>query len=82
MGYPIVLALVYRVLGVSNVAVEALNLAFAIAAGGLLLHMTRRILGPRPAVVALLLYALWPAGALMIVHVALDLVRFRTGAWR
>ncbi|MFN8620906.1 MAG: glycosyltransferase family 39 protein [Chloroflexota bacterium] len=67
MGYPIVLSLVYRVVGAGHPAVELLNIACAIATGALLFLIARRFLGAPAAAVALYLYAIWPAGALMIV---------------
>ena len=67
MGYPIVLALAYAGLGAGHVAVELLNIAFALITGVLLWSLARRCYGVRVGAITLLLYGLWPAGALMVV---------------
>lgn len=83
-GYTVVLAIAYALAGPSPAVVEALNFVFAIATGGLVLALGRHFYGPAVGAVALLLYALWPAGALMIVvsipHSIYDLV-FVAAAW-
>jgi 4-amino-4-deoxy-L-arabinose transferase-like glycosyltransferase len=83
-GYAFLLAGAYAVLGRSAAAGEALNIAFAVATGLVIWELARGLYGPRTAAVALLLYALWPAGALMttvrIPHSAYDLA-FAAAAW-
>ncbi len=60
-----------------QLAVEAVNLMLALLAGGAVLGLARSLYGPRAAALALLGYAVWPAGALMTVvsipQVAFDL---------
>jgi 4-amino-4-deoxy-L-arabinose transferase-like glycosyltransferase len=83
-GYAFLLAGVYAVLGQSAAAGETLNILFAAATGLIIWELTRGLYGARAAAVALLLYALWPAGALMttvrIPHSAYDLA-FVAAAW-
>jgi len=67
MGYPIMLALAYAGLGAGQTAVELLNIAFALVTGVLVWSLARRCYGDRVGAIALLLYGLWPAGALMVV---------------
>ncbi len=83
-GYTFLLAGAYAVFGQSAAAGEALNIAFAIATGLIVLELARGLYGAQAGAIALLLYALWPAGALMtlvrIPHSAYDLA-FIAGAW-
>ena len=64
-GYTFLLAGAYAVLGQSAAAAEALNILFAIATGLIILELARGLYGAQAGAIALLLYALWPAGALM-----------------
>lgn len=66
MGYPLMLAGVELVLGDRRLSVEALNILLALLAGGAVLALGRSLYGARAGVLALLGYALWPAGALMV----------------
>lgn len=67
MGYGFALAGSYLVTGDYQLAAEALNLLLAVLAGGVVLGLARGLYGPRVGALALLGYALWPAGALMTV---------------
>jgi hypothetical protein len=84
MGYSIALAGSYLLSADRQVAAEALNILFAVLAGGAVLGLARGLYGPRAGALALLGYALWPAGALMTVvsipQVAFDLAVV-TAAW-
>jgi 4-amino-4-deoxy-L-arabinose transferase-like glycosyltransferase len=64
-GYPMLLAAAYAVLGESAMTAELLNAALGVASGIVLYALVRRHLGPSEAIVALYLFALWPAGALI-----------------
>jgi hypothetical protein len=66
MGYPVLLGIAYALLGRTTLAVEALNILFAIGIGVAILALARAAYGPRVGAVAVLLYGLWPAGALLI----------------
>lgn len=83
-GYTFILAISYALAGPGQLVVEVLNLVFAVLTGVFVLALARRFYGPAVAAVALLLYGLWPAGALMIVvsipHSAYDLA-FVAAAW-
>jgi 4-amino-4-deoxy-L-arabinose transferase-like glycosyltransferase len=83
-GFAFLLAGAYAVMGQSAAAGEALNILFAVATGLVIRELARGAYGARVGAVALLLYALWPAGALMttvrIPHSAYDLA-FVAGAW-
>jgi hypothetical protein len=83
-GYAFLLAGAYAVLGRSAFAGEALNIVFAVATGLIVMELARGLYGRQAGIVALLLYALWPAGALMITvripHSAYDLA-FVAAAW-
>ena len=65
MGYTVMLAGSDVLFGDRQLAVEALNLLLAALAGGVVLTMARGLYGARVGALALLAYALWPAGALM-----------------
>jgi len=65
MGFPYLLAGSYAVFGRGALAGEALNILAAVVGGLALWLLVRSAYGERPANVALFLYALWPAGALM-----------------
>jgi 4-amino-4-deoxy-L-arabinose transferase-like glycosyltransferase len=83
-GYAFVLAGAYALTGASPAVAEALNVLFAVATGLVVLALGRHFYGPSAGAVALLLYGLWPAGALMVVvsvpHSAYDLA-FAAAAW-
>jgi len=64
-AYPISLAGAYSLLGPGPTAGEMLNLVLGLVAGGALFALVNARAGVRPAVVALYLFALWPAGALI-----------------
>ena len=66
MGYPIILAGAYLTGLDRQVAVEAVNLVFSIVAGAAVLGLGQRLHGWRVGAAALVGYALWPAGALMV----------------
>jgi hypothetical protein len=66
MGYPIILAGAYATGVDRQVAVEAVNLLFAIVAGAAVLGIGRALYGWRIGAAALVAYAVWPAGALMV----------------
>lgn len=65
MGFPYLLAGSYAVFGRGALAGETLNILAAVAGGLALWLLVRSAYGERPANVALFLYAVWPAGALM-----------------
>lgn len=65
-GYSFLLAAAFWVGGISARTAEWLNILMALATGLLVFDLGRRLYGIRVGTVALLLYALWPAGALMI----------------
>jgi hypothetical protein len=75
-GYTVALAGAYLVVADRQLAAEILNLLLAVAAGGAVLGLAGSLYGLRVAALALLGYALWPAGALMtsvpMPHVAFD----------
>lgn len=77
-GYAVVLAGAYAVVGDRQLATEGLGLLISVLAGGVVLGMTRGLYGHRAGALALLGYAIWPAGALMssvsMPHVAFDLM--------
>jgi 4-amino-4-deoxy-L-arabinose transferase-like glycosyltransferase len=83
-GYPFVLGAVYSLVGSSAAAAEALNIVFAVSTGLFVYLLARKLYGAPAGAVALLLYALWPAGALMIgvrlPHTAYDMAVVAT-AW-
>jgi 4-amino-4-deoxy-L-arabinose transferase-like glycosyltransferase len=78
------LAGAYAAAGQSPVVLEALNMAFAVATGVIVLDLARRRFGEQAGAAALMLYALWPAGALMVTvslpHTSYDLA-FAAAAW-
>ena len=84
VGYPILLAGAYALAGQTAVAAEGLNLLLSLLAGLTILALARGLYGPLVGAVALMCYALWPAGALMVTprlpHVAYDLA-IVAGAW-
>lgn len=65
MGYPLLLAGAYGVIGRGALAGEALNILAALAGAILLAAVARRWFGGAAASVAIALYACWPAAALM-----------------
>jgi len=67
MGYPILLAGAYGLLGPGVVATETLNTVLAAMAGIALFVLVRGAYGPRAASLALVMYAIWPASVLMTV---------------
>jgi hypothetical protein len=77
MGYTFALAATFLISQDRQLATEALNLLFAVLAGGAVLGLARGLYGERAGAVALLGYALWPAAALMTVvsipQIAFDL---------
>jgi 4-amino-4-deoxy-L-arabinose transferase-like glycosyltransferase len=83
-GYVFLLAGAYALGGPSAAAAEVLNIVLAVATGLIVLELARGLYGARAGAIALVLYALWPAGALMtlvrIPHTAYDLA-FLAGAW-
>jgi 4-amino-4-deoxy-L-arabinose transferase-like glycosyltransferase len=83
-GYTFVLAAAYALGGPTAFAAEALNIGFAVATGLIVLALARHAYGGPAGAVALLLYGLWPAGALMVVvripHSVYDLA-FVAAAW-
>lgn len=66
MGYPILLAAVELPVGDRRLSVETLNILLAFAAGGAVLGLARATYGARAGMLALLGFAVWPAGALMV----------------
>lgn len=64
-GYPLVLGGAYAIFGAGPTAGELLNLVFGLVGAGALFALLRARAGPRPAVLGLYLFALWPAGALI-----------------
>lgn len=83
-GYVFILAAAFAVGGQTPAVAEGLNILLALATGMFVLALARHLYGPRVGAVALLLYALWPAGALMITaalpHTAYELA-IAAGAW-
>lgn len=83
-GYTFLLAAAYALGGPTAFAAETLNIGFAVATGLLVMALARHAYGAPAGAVALLLYGLWPAGALMIVvripHSVYDLA-FVAAAW-
>jgi hypothetical protein len=83
-GYAIALAGTYLLFADRQLGAEALNLLMAVLAGGAVPGLARGLYGARPGALALLGYALWPAGALMtsvpMPHIAFDLVTI-AAAW-
>ncbi len=83
-GYVFILAAAFAVGGQTPAVAEGLNIVMALATGLLVLALARHLYGPRVGAVALLLYALWPAGALMITaplpHTSYELA-IAAGAW-
>ena len=83
-GYVFILAAAFAVGGQTPAVAEGLNIVMALASGLFVLALARHLYGPRVGAVALLLYALWPAGALMITaalpHTAYELA-IAAGAW-
>jgi len=65
MGYPYLLAGSYAIFGRGALAGEALNILASVVGGIALWLLVQSAYGERRANVALFLYALWPAGALM-----------------
>ena len=84
MAYSAVLAAGFALTADRQLAIEAVNLLLALLAGGVVLGMARGLYGARAGALALLGYALWPAGALMTVvsipQVAFDLA-VAASAW-
>jgi hypothetical protein len=76
-GYAVALAGAYLLIADRQLAAEALNLLMSVLAGGIVLVLARGLYGARVGALALLGYAIWPAGALMtsvsMPHVAFDL---------
>jgi hypothetical protein len=66
MGYPIILAAAYATGIDRQVAVELVNLLFAVVAGAAVLGIGRSLYGWRVGAAALAAYAIWPAGGLMV----------------
>lgn len=64
MGYPLLLALAYKLAGVGPTAGEGLNILFAIATGVALYALGRRCGGPTVGTLALWLFALAPSQVL------------------
>ncbi len=83
-GYVLILAAAFAVGGQTPAVAEGLNIAMALATGLFVLALARRLYGPRVGAVAVLLYAIWPAGALMITaalpHTSYELA-IAAGAW-
>jgi hypothetical protein len=77
MGYTFALAGSFLFSQDRQLATEALNLLLGVLAGGAVLGLARGLYGARAGALALLGYAVWPAGALMTVvsipQVAFDL---------
>jgi len=84
MAYSAALAAAFAITEDRQLAIEAVNLPLALLAGGVVLGLTRGLYGARAGALALLGYALWPAGALMTVvsipQTAFDLA-IVAGAW-
>lgn len=64
-GYPILLAGAYALIGRGALAGELLNLVAAVVTGLAIYALVRAVLGPRAAVIAVVIHAVWPAGVLM-----------------
>lgn len=67
MAYPFALAGAFAFIADRQLAIEAVNLLLALAAGGVVWALARGLYGRRVGALALLGYAAWPAGALMTV---------------
>jgi hypothetical protein len=84
MGYAFALAPAFAIIDDRQLATEVVNLALGVLAGGVVLGLTRGLYGRRAGALALLGYALWPAGALMTVvsipQIAFDLLT-AAAAW-
>jgi hypothetical protein len=84
MAYSAALAAAFALTEDRQLAVEAVNLLLAVLAGGVVLGLARGLYGARVGALALLGYAVWPAGALMTVvsipQVAFDLA-VAASAW-
>ena len=65
-GFKFLLGGAYAILGRSALSADVLNVAMAMATGLIVFRLGRGLYGPQVGAVALLLYALWHAGALMI----------------
>ncbi|MBA3851483.1 MAG: glycosyltransferase family 39 protein [Chloroflexi bacterium] len=65
MGYPLMLAGAYGLIGRGALAGEVLNIFAALAGAMVLAAVVRRAFGTSAAAIAVVLYACWPAGALM-----------------
>ena len=83
-GYAFLLAAGYAIGGQSSTTIELLNILLALASGLIVLDLARHLYGSRVGATALMLYALWPAGALMVAvalpHTSYDLA-IAAGAW-
>jgi hypothetical protein len=84
MAYSAALAAAFALTADRQLGIEAVNLLLALLAGGVVLGLARSLYGARVGALALLGYALWPAGALMTVvsipQVAFDLA-VAASAW-
>jgi hypothetical protein len=84
MAYSAALAAAFALTADRQLGIEAVNLLLALLAGGVVLGLARGLYGARVGALALLGYALWPAGALMTVvsipQVAFDLA-VAASAW-
>jgi hypothetical protein len=84
MAYSAALAAAFALTDDRQLGIEAVNLLLALLTGGVVLGLTRSLYGARVGALALLGYALWPAGALMTVvsipQVAFDLA-VAASAW-
>jgi hypothetical protein len=84
MAYSAALAAAFALTEDRQLATEAVNLLLSLLAGGVILGLARGLYGARAGAIALLGYALWPAGALMTVvslpQTAFDLA-VAAGAW-
>ncbi len=65
VGYPLLLAGAYGLIGRGALAGEALNIGAALLGAAVLAAVVRRSFGGPAAAVTVALYAAWPAGALM-----------------
>lgn len=65
LGYPLLLAGAYGLIGRGALAGEVLNIAAAFTGALVLAAVVRRSFGGPAAAVTVILYACWPAGALM-----------------
>jgi hypothetical protein len=84
MAYSAALAAAFALTADRQLGIEAVNLLLALLAGGVVHGLARSLYGARVGALALLGYALWPAGALMTVvsipQVAFDLA-VAASAW-